>query len=329
MRKKHSFIFLIVCILLFSSCGPDIANRAVGGENNPNGDFKSFPPNNLITEFLPDLEAWRGASVYTIDMKIDLEEDIVRVVGSEEVIYTNQESVPLDSIYFRLFPNVGGDYLGVSDVHIDGKPVEPTMEFSNTALRLDLQKALAPGESMLINLQFDEVVPSEMGGNYGLYVYIDEILALDAFFPIIPVYNDEGWNVEEPPRNADLIFTDAAFFSVTVDAPEEFVLAAGGTETGRADKCDRQIATFEGGPQRDFYLAASPRFESESVIVGDVTITSYFVDEFRPLGERVLEIGKMRLPYTLNALDRILSVKWTWSARLCRQGEWNTQTLSR
>ena len=113
-------------------------------------------------------------------------------------------------------------------------------------------------------MRFNEVVPSVMGGNYGLFVYTDEILALDAFFPIIPVYNDEGWNVEEPPQNADLIFTDVAFFSVTVDAPKEFVLAAGGKETERVEKAGRQVVTFEGGPQREFYLASSPRFVSES-----------------------------------------------------------------
>jgi hypothetical protein len=162
-------------------------------------------------------------------------------------------------------------------------------------------------------MNFNEVVPSVMGGNYGLYVYIDDILALDAFFPIIPVYNAEGWNVEEPPRNADMIFTDAAFFSVTIDAPEEFVLAAGGKETERVEKSDRQIVTFEGGPQRDFYLAASPRFVSESTSLDGVNVTSYFVEEFRPSGERVLEIGVNALSafserfgsYPYNELDLV------------------------
>jgi len=144
-------------------------------------------------------------------------------------------------------------------------------------------------------------------------VYLDDILALDAFFPIIPVYNEEGWNVEEPPRNADMIFTDAAFFSVTIDAPEEFVLAAGGKETERVERFERQIVTFEGGPQREFYLAASPRFVSESTSVDGVMLTSYFVEEFRPSGERVLEIGANALsafserfgPYPYNELDLV------------------------
>jgi aminopeptidase N len=306
--------------LILSSCNFYNSTKTVdedidkaGTENVQNGNFERILPNNLTAEFQSDLEKLHQASVYSINMEIKLDGDNVRVEGSEEVVYTNQESIPLETIYFRLIPNVGGDYLAVSDVRIDGNPVESSLEFSNTALRLDLQKPLAPGESIIITMRFDEVVPSVMGGNYGLYVYIDDILALDAFFPIIPVYNDEGWNVEKPPQNADMVFTDAAFFSITVDAPMEFVLAAGGKETERVEELDRQIVTFEGGPQRDFYMAASPRFVSESTWVDGVKLTSYFVEEFRPSGERVLEIGANALsafserfgPYPYNELDMV------------------------
>jgi len=320
MRNKRAFTMLTIFLLVLSSCNVNNDAQTVGediekkdAENIQNGNLETVLPNNLTAEFQADLKKLQQASVYTINMEIEFDGAVVRVKGSQEVVYTNQESVPLETIYFRLFPNVGGDYLAVSAVQVDGNPIEPVMEFSNTALRLDLQESLAPGESTIITMEFDEVVPSVMGGNYGLYVYFDEILALDAFFPIIPVYNDEGWNVEEPPQNADMIFADVAFFSVTVDAPRELVLAAGGKETERVENSDRQIVTFEGGPQRDFYLAASPRFVSKSVWVDDVKLTSYFVEEFRASGEKVLEIGANALsafgdrfgPYPYNELDLV------------------------
>jgi len=320
MRNNRAFFMLTIFSLALSSCKVNGSAQIVGedidrpaAENTLNESSDSVLPNNLKPEFQLDLKKLHRASVYTINMEIEIDGAIIRVEGSQEVMYTNQESVMLEEIYFRLFPNVGGDYLAVSDVQVDGNSIEPSMEFSNTALRLDLHEPLAPGESTMITMFFDEVVPSEMGGNYGLYVYFDEILALDAFFPIIPVYNDEGWNVEEPPQNADMIFTDVAFFSVTVNAPNEFILAAGGRETERVENSNRQIVTFEGGPQRDFYLAASPRFVVESTWVDGVKLTSYFVEEFRFSGERVLEIGANALsafsdrfgPYPYNELDLV------------------------
>ena len=320
MRNHHTLITLTIYLLILSSCNINNSTQIMDGEIDKansekvqNGDSETILPNNLTAEFQSDLEKLHQASVYTIDMEIVLDGADIRLEGSEEVVYTNQESVPLEAIYFRLIPNVGGDYLAVSDIQIDGNPIEPSLEFGNTALRLDLLEPLAPGISIIITMCYDGVVPPEMGGNHGLYVYLDDILALDAFFPIIPVYNDEGWNVEEPPRNADMIFTDVAFFSVTVDAPNEFVLAAGGKETERVERFERQIVTFEGGPQRDFYLAASPRFVSESTWMDGVKLTSYFVEEFRPSGERALEIGVNALsvfserfgPYPYSELDLV------------------------
>ncbi len=134
-----------------------------------------------------------------------------------------------------------------------------------------------------------------MGGNYGIYVYLDDILALDSFFPIIPVYNDEGWNVQNPPRNADMIFTDAAFFEVQVDAPQDLVLVASGVQVNEKDEGDRKVVTFDAGPERDFYLAASPRFVSESQTVGGTKVTSYYPPESEEMGQLVLKTAAKAL----------------------------------
>jgi hypothetical protein len=289
MKKISINFFVLMCACLISACGtganpPDISLPTV-----------SALPHNLREESYSDLGDLGGASVYTIHTTIDLDGDVVRVHGTEEILFTNQETVPLESIYFRLIPNMSGDYLAVSEVKVDDMIMQPVLEYAGTALKVDLEAPLAPKENALISLQFNEVVPSVMGGNYGLYVYLDDILALDAFFPIIPVYNDEGWNVEDPPQNADMIFADAAFFSVTVDAPDDLVLVAGGRETERTITGNRQIVTFEGGPQRDFYLAASPNFVSVSDMVDGTLVTSYFLEEFRDSGEMVLDVGVQAL----------------------------------
>jgi len=44
-----------------------------------------------------------GATVYHIDLQIP--EDFQVLEGHQEVLYTNREEVPLQSIYFRLFAN--------------------------------------------------------------------------------------------------------------------------------------------------------------------------------------------------------------------------------
>jgi hypothetical protein len=248
---------------------------------------------NLVEQFRDELRNFEDATRYSIELEIG--QNPSNVMGRMEVLYTNTELVALEEIYFRLFPNVGGNHLNVENLTLNGEPVESILEYEGTAIRVDLPEPLLPGDSVAISMDFFQNVPSVMGGNYGLYIFLDDILALDAFFPIIPVFNEEGWNIEDPPRNADMIFTDVAFFEVRVSAPLDMVLVASGVETGSEVRNDRQVTTFIAGPQRDFYIAASPRFVSESLNVGGTLVSSYFPEEYREMGLLVLNTAVQAL----------------------------------
>jgi len=320
MKKKSLIATINIIALLFISC-TSISDRvgSVIGETTFVGeqeDVETTPvdlPNNLNPAFSADLQELAAAPRYMLEISLDQDDDLYRVTGTEQVIYTNQEKTPLEAIYFKLIPNMGGDYLAVADLQVDAQAVEPQLEFENTVMRVDLPSPLDPNHSVEISMQIDVVVPSQMGGNYGLFIYMDNVLALDAFFPIIPVYNDEGWNVEAPPQNADVIFSDVAFFTVSIDAPQELVLVAGGHEVERSVNENRQLVTYHAGPQRDFYLAASPDFTSASAIVDGVKVTSYFPEYARESGENVLETAQFALqnyaerfgPYPYTELDLV------------------------
>jgi len=301
MKKTRVFSVLLGSVIFITACTPSAKpnhaspNMTVEISDTEPLDCMDSLPSNLTPKFQGDLEQLCSAPMYTLDIALNQDGENFRVTGTQQVAYTNQELEPLEAIYFKLVPNMGGDYLAVSDVRVDDEVVEPQLEYDSTVLRLDLPDLLAPGQLATINMDIDVLVPLEMGGNYGLFVYMDEILALDAFFPIIPVYNDEGWNVESPPQNADVIFSDAAFFSVTVDAPADFVIAAGGQETDQRMDGDRQVISYKAGPQREFYLAASPRFVTASREVDGVIITSYFPEANRTSGEDVLETAVFAL----------------------------------
>jgi len=321
MNKNWKFTILLLVTLLFTACAQWKNSFFDLSESMDRVDAVSTElenelidlPHNLNSLFFDELAQFADAPRYTLDISLDQDDEIFRVSGSEQVLFTNQESVSLNAVYFKLIPNMGGEYLAVSGVAVDGQPIAPQFEFDNTVMRVNLPMPLIPGERVEIAMDIDLVVPSQMGGNYGLFIYMNNILALDAFFPIIPVFNDEGWNVEAPPRNADVIFSDASFFTVTVDAPADFIIAAGGQQVDAFTESDRQVITYQAGPQREFYLAASPDFVSESVEVDGVTITSYFPEPYRAAGSMVLETASHALksynqrfgPYPYTELDLV------------------------
>lgn len=230
-----------------------------------------------------------GATVYHIDLEIA--DDFLSLSGREEVRYTNQEDEALGEVYFRLFPNVSGGAASVSGVKVDGEDVEPVYELENSAVRVPLPEALDPGEQITIQMSFTVEVPTEMGGNYGLFGYFDGVLVLDEFYPVIPVYDEEGWNVEVPPPTGDVTHFDASFYLVRVTAPAELTVVASGVEVGRELENGKQTLTFAAGPARDFYLAASDQYVTVSETVGETRVNSHTFAERRDGAELALEFA--------------------------------------
>jgi hypothetical protein len=76
---------------------------------------------NLIDDYQSVLEEMGTATRYQIDLQI--RDSVADVSGHQEVLYTNNEEVPLNEIYFRLFPNISGLILTVTNLTVDGASV--------------------------------------------------------------------------------------------------------------------------------------------------------------------------------------------------------------
>jgi aminopeptidase N len=160
-------------------------------------------------------------------------------------------------------------------VTVDGVAVAPQYEYEETAIRVPLSEPLPVGQSIVLGLKYVIDVPTTMDEGYGLLSFTDDVLALDTPYAPIPVYNEEGWNVETPPQNADTSFNDASFYLVRVTAPAGLKLVATGVEVGRDETGDTQVVTYEQGPARDFFIAASPNYIMSTSQVGETRINTY------------------------------------------------------
>jgi len=257
------------------------------------------------------LDRLLGASMYSIEFTI--QDDILNTDGIEEVRYTNQETVPLEEIHFRLLPNVLNGEMKVASVRVNDQPFEPIYELQNSLMRVPLYEPLQPGESVEIKIEFSVAVPTELESNYGILAYYDGVLTLAHSYPMIAVYDDEGWNAEIPPDQGDPTYADASFFMVKVDAPGELVLVGSGREISREDNGSRQIVTYAAGPARDYYLAASPDYEVISKTAGEVTFNSYAPRGLEDGAEMALDVaiksfeffGEQYVPYPYTEFDII------------------------
>ncbi len=232
----------------------------------------------LVKSAQPVLNELQGASVYHLEFKIA--EDMVHVTGAEEVRYTNTETIILDEIQLRLFPNILGGEMQVTNLLVNGQAADPKYALANSLMIVPLSNPLEPGQSVILKMDFAVTVPQEVTLNYGVLAYYDEVLTLAHAYPMICVYDDEGWNAEIPPQDGDVTYAETSFYLVQITAPKGLTLVTSGQRLSSNEAGQDQIMNVANGPARDFYLAASPNFKEVTQTFGEVTVHSYARKEF-------------------------------------------------
>ena len=230
-----------------------------------------------------------GLPLYEADLTLSPE--MTGLEGSYSVRYTNTEEVPLQEVVFRLFPNISDGATVIVNLTVDDAAAEPSFSLQRSVMSVPLAEALAPGESVLIEMGLEVTVPIEEGGKYGTFLLDEGILSLAHALPLLAVYDDEGWNLEIPPPNGDSVYSDAAFFLVRVAVAAGTTLATSGRQIS-VEQLDDGIEArlYAAGPVRDFYMAASDRLEMIVAGVGETIVRSYAPPEFRQRNQMVLDL---------------------------------------
>ncbi len=298
-------------------------------------DTPTIPPSGLPHDqalrpaFRSDDDQFPNATRYQLELTLDLEE--ATLFGRQQISYTNTETVPLDALYLRLFPNTPGyrgegaqvDPMTTSNMTLDGERIEPVRELQGSALRLPLDPPLAPGAHASLAFDFrlllpndgqpvDSQEPSEGYRQLGIY---EGVVALANAFPMIPVYDDEGWNVELAPSYGDAVFSDAAFFEVSITAPPTMTLAASGTCTVTDAVIEKQAAgttwACVAAPMRDFSAVLKEDYRLESRDVKGIAVNSVFYAGHDEGGKAALDYASRAVhlfdarigPYPFTELD--------------------------
>ena len=302
-------------VLVALACGLGLSLLWFGGESAESLDPFTLDASDrsdfaagLVAAERSILDGLPGATLYRLDIDVPATARTLDI--RERVEYTNAEHVALDEIYFHLYPNAAGGLIVFSDLNLDGDPIDPVFAFDGQALCIPLEEPLAHGSSVFIDMTFELEIP-EAYEAWGPFGYVDGVLSLDQFYPVIPVHDDEGWNIGHAPWMGDWSYYDLSFYVVRVEAPSSWAIAATGIEIDRQESALRQSVTYVAGPVRDFYLAGGSRLEPVRETFGEVTVTHYVpgwgVSQAREalvLVHQALEVFDHRFgPYPYTELD--------------------------
>ncbi len=308
---KNIFLFSIT-LLFLTSCLPLPPQTDSTPEPTPpaiSPTDRSVYKDGLIPEYQNILNKLPYASMY--DIKFIIADDLYHITGQETVLYTNAEDIELKDIKFRLFGNILGGEMHVAEVNVNGEVITPNYSLNDSLLTVPLKNPLQPKDTITLSMDFELEVPQSVELNYGVQAYYDDVLALAHAYPMIAVYDDEGWNAEIPPQSGDVTYADMSFFIVTVEAPKGVTLVGSGREINHNESGNRQTVRYEAGPVRDFYLAASPGYEVFTKEVDGVTLRFYTRDYLQAGAESALDVavraievyGKRYAPYPYTELD--------------------------
>jgi aminopeptidase N len=140
-----------------------------------------------------------------------------------------------------------------------------------------------------ISLSYQADVRGQTRQGYNIFSTSENTIALAGFYPALAVYDQTGWNIEEPPIYGDATYLDTSFYQVKLTSPEPLVVVASGSLVNKTSNGDgSQTLALVSGPMRDFYIAARTDFKVISQTVEGTVVNSYYPPELAAGGKSAL-----------------------------------------
>jgi len=291
MRNKFtsSVIALFLLTFILSACSSLAPTPTVTPTASliPTATFTPVPTNTPTPT--ATLAPVPERAKYTLDTTIDYDAHTVNV--NETILYPNQTGSQLNTLVIAIVPNLWSGSFTLMGLSINGAPIT-TYTITGQRLDIALPDFFKPNEVMTINIQFSLVLPfaeqeDPSVSRPRIYGYTRRQLNLTNWYPFVVPNINGDWVLHEPWYYGEHLVYDAADYEVNLrfadPATAPIVAASGVPEAG--DGFTRYTITAA----RTFALAASREFQVSSLMVGDVTVSSYYFPFSEQGGQAALQ----------------------------------------
>jgi aminopeptidase N len=129
-------------------------------------------------------------------------------------------------------------------------------------------------------MNFVTIVLAEEINLHAHFSYLNGALALPNFFPLLSVYeSDSGWWQTTAQPTGDAVYSETAFFDVTLTAPLEWITITSGARIDSVENEDAQTRTshYVAPLMRDFALMAYPRYATLTETVDGIIVDVHYL----------------------------------------------------
>ena len=235
---------------------------------------------------------------YTIDATLSVDNILTASVTCD---YVNNNDVPLNELWFHLYPNAyreGAQYspipggrtteaypsgksysvMNIENVSVNGKAKDVTVSGEDeNILVVPLGSTLDPTEKTRVTIEYSVKLP-KVRHRFG---YTDKSVNLANFYPIACVY-EGGEFVADPYYSVgDPFYSECANYSVTLTVPEYYECAATGEIKGKTETDNTVTYKISAQKVRDF-AAVLGEYQKMSGLSGSTIVNYYYYSDSDP-----------------------------------------------
>ncbi|MCT1903870.1 M1 family metallopeptidase [Oceanobacillus sojae] len=251
-----------------------------------------------------------GPSQPSYKMEVLYDSTRHEISGNMHVHFTNNVGHTLNEVYFNIWPKADDFQSGnidVTNVKYNGK--EAVSDVNQTHLKVS-GFSLPTKERAEVEMEFTVKVP-EQQDSFG---WDGTSVSLGNWFPILAVYDHNGWNVYPYLDGAESFYSLTGNYDVTITTDEKEVVAATGEQKGDVKK-KNGMATYRFIAEnvRDFAIQMNADYRVATEIVDDIKMNVYYTADQEKEGykEYMLDSGSQALQtfnkkigrYAWNELD--------------------------
>ena len=278
---KKVWICIVIILLVVTGCK--------GVEAPP------LQVNTIITEDINGIDL-NKLNHYTINVFFNPGEATLR--ANQKIDYINNEETTLEEIYLHLYPNSYREantapflfdsfneaypngfqpgYIDVNHLSLNGNDAEYQLEgHGQTIMKISLANPLKPGEWSTIQMEYTLTLPPTQE-RFG---YGEDTFNFGNWYPVAAVFDETGWNLDPYYPIGDPFYSDASNYTVKIDTPTNYIVAASGNIIKDEVKDDRRTWEIEAKLMRDFAWVAGNNFKVVEKDVEGTTLKMYFIND--------------------------------------------------
>lgn len=245
-------------------------------------------PQDTIRQSVPEKVFPRPRdTVYRMALKID---PLNRMIYGRSIITTrNTTGCEMEEAWFTCYPNALRDkkntpappeayydgfspgWLNITGIVVNGK--RAVYEDKGMAGRVVFPQPVDSGKEICFVINWQTGVP-KAAYRFGSK---DGVMMLGHCYPILNVFDAEGWHTSYNSTFGDPFYTQSADYVVQATLPEQYQVVGTGIVAGRSAE-DNGLYTvqFNAGKARDFTLAVLFDYREETIGTGETAIKCYF-----------------------------------------------------